>query len=94
MKFKSVKQIHEFLNLVGVKQGDNLAPALFLFAMQAALESLERVWAEHNIALLSFIWLLANEDVTNNGALTGQRSDKPSEFLNFPIHSMKMIELS
>ena len=43
MKFKSGKQIHEFLNLVGVKQGDNLATILFLFVIQAALDSLERV---------------------------------------------------
>ena len=54
MKFKSGKQIHKFLNMVGAKQGDNLAPVLFLFVMQVALESLERVWVEHNIILPSF----------------------------------------
>ena len=54
------KQIHEFLNLVGVKQGDNLARVLFLFVIQAALESLERVWAKHNIVSPSF-----NEDGTS-----------------------------
>ena len=54
MKFKLGKQIHEFLNLVEVKQGNNVAPVLFLFVMQAALESLERVWVEHSIVLPSF----------------------------------------
>ena len=71
IKFKSGKQIHKFLNLVGIKQGNILAPVLFLFAMQAALQSLERVWAEHNIVLPSFTWLPDNEDGTNNGTLTG-----------------------
>ena len=94
MKFKSGKQIHEFLNLVGVKQGDNLAPVLFLFVMQTAQESLERVWMEHNIVLPSFTWLLDNEDGTSNGTLTGQRSNKPGKFFEFPPHSMQMMELS
>ena len=83
MKFKSGKQIHEFLNLVGVKQGDNLAPVLFLFVMQAALESLERVWAEHSIILPSFNWLPNNEDGTSNGTLTGQRANQPGVSFEF-----------
>ena len=50
--------------------------------MQAALESLERVWAEHNIILPSFTWPPNNEDRTNNGTLTSQRSNKPGEFFD------------
>ena len=88
MKFKLSKQIHEFLNLVGAKQGNNLAPVLFLFVMQAALESLEKVWSEHNIVLPSFTWLPNNEDGTSNGTLTGQRSNKHGEFFIFFLHSL------
>lgn len=33
-----------FPSTSGVKQGDNLAPVLFLFAIQAAAESIERNW--------------------------------------------------
>ena len=83
MKFKSSKQIHEFLNLVGVKHLDNLAPVLFLFVIHAALESLERVWVENNIILPSLTWLPNNEDGTSNGTLTGQRSNKPGELFDF-----------
>ena len=43
--------------------------------MQAALESLEKVWAEHTIVLPSFTRLPENEDGTSNGTLTGQRSN-------------------
>ena len=52
--------------------------------MQAALESLERVWAEHNIVLPSFAWLPDNKDGTSNGTLTGQRSNMPGKFFEFP----------
>ena len=34
----------EFDSTIGVKQGDNLAPILFLVVMQAALETLEPIW--------------------------------------------------
>ena len=43
----------------------------------------ERVWAEHNIVFPSFTWLPDNEDGTSNGALTGQRSNKPGEVFDF-----------
>ena len=33
-----------FKSLSGVKQGDNLAPILFLFAIQAALEHMSKDW--------------------------------------------------
>jgi exonuclease III len=39
---------------VGVKQGDNMAPVLFLFLMQALSETLEREWKENNIAIPEF----------------------------------------
>ena len=48
--------------------------------MQAVLESLEIVWAKHNIVLPSFTWLRDNEDDTSNSTLPSQRSNKPSEF--------------
>ena len=80
MKFKSSKLVHEFLNLVGVKQGDNLTPVFFLFVMQAALESLERARVEHNIILPLFIWLPENKDGTSNGTLTDKRSNTPGKF--------------
>ena len=33
-----------FKSLSGVKQGDNLSPVLFLFAIQAVLESMSKSW--------------------------------------------------
>ena len=34
-----------FYSTSGVKQGDNLAPALFLFAIQATIETMHRKWS-------------------------------------------------
>jgi hypothetical protein len=34
----------EFGSTIGVKQGDTLAPVLFLFVIQAAAETLEPIW--------------------------------------------------
>jgi exonuclease III len=39
---------------VGVKQGDNMAPVLFLFLMQAMAEALEKEWAENDIDVPQF----------------------------------------
>jgi hypothetical protein len=38
----------------GVKQGDNMAPVLFLFLMQALSETLEKEWNENKIAIPEF----------------------------------------
>ena len=49
IKFTWDKNKRDFPSLVSVKQGNNLAPMMFLFAMQAGMETLEAVWSEHNI---------------------------------------------
>jgi hypothetical protein len=38
-----------FNSTSGVKQGDNLAPALFLFAIQATIETMHRKWSSLNL---------------------------------------------
>jgi hypothetical protein len=52
---------------VGVKQGDTLAPILFLFVIQAAMETLEPVFGEHGIKVPTF--RTAGDDV-----LTGRKT--------------------
>jgi hypothetical protein len=39
---------------VGVKQGDNMAPVLFLFLMQAMAEVLEKEWSENDFDIPQF----------------------------------------
>jgi hypothetical protein len=38
------KEITEIMQCVGVRQGDNMAPVLFLFLMSAVAETLEPAW--------------------------------------------------
>jgi hypothetical protein len=49
VRFAVGKTEAEFSSTVGVKQGSTLAPILFLFVIQAALETLEPVFREHGI---------------------------------------------
>ena len=83
MTFKSGKTKYEFINVVGVKQGDNLAPVLFLFVMQAAMETLDNVWREHNITTPSFSWQPEVEDEPNAGTLTGQKPKRTGSLFDF-----------
>ena len=38
----------------GIEQGDNMAPILFLFVIQAAMESLQTLFAQHRIHALHY----------------------------------------
>ena len=55
IKFTWGKNKHDFPSLVGVKQGNDLAPILFFFIMQTVMETLEAVWSEHNITPLASV---------------------------------------
>jgi len=50
---KIYKEITEITQSVGVQQGDNMAPVLFLFLMTAAAETLEPAWRQANIEVLT-----------------------------------------
>ncbi len=50
---KIEKEIAEFPQSVGVRQGDNMAPVLFLFLMMAFEETLKTVWRQQEIPILS-----------------------------------------
>ena len=50
---KIENEIAEIPQTVGLHQGDNMAPVLFLFLMTAFAETLELVWKDHDIPILS-----------------------------------------
>ena len=83
MTFKTGKTKYEFINVVGVKQGDNLAPVLFLFVMQAAMETLHSVWRDHNISTPSFTWQPEDDTGTDNSTLTSQHPNRPGTPFDF-----------
>jgi hypothetical protein len=58
---KIEKEIQEIMQIVGVCQGDNMAPVFFLFLMSAAAKKLEVKWREAGIAVLKVVHLSNNE---------------------------------
>jgi len=66
-----------FNSISGVKQGDNLAPVLFLFVVQAAIETMHANWSTMNIATPD-LKFFPSED---NGCLSIRSSKKSS-----PLH--------
>ena len=57
---KIENEITEIPQTVGVWQGDNMAPILFLFLVAAFAETLEIVWKDQDIPILS-VMTAANE---------------------------------
>ena len=67
-----------FNSISVVKQGDNLAPVLFLFVVQAAIETMHANWSTMNIATPDLKYFTSEED---NGCLSIHSSKKSS-----PLH--------
>ena len=59
---KIENEIREIPQTVGVRQGDNMAPVLFLFLMTAFVKTLELVWKERDIPILR-VMTTANDHI-------------------------------
>jgi hypothetical protein len=62
---KIEKEVVEIPQSIGIQQGDNMAPVLFLFLMTAFAETLKIVWREKGIPILSV--MTASDDNLING---------------------------
>jgi exonuclease III len=59
----------------GVKQGDNMAPILFLYVIQAMSETLAPILEKNNVLPIDLLhYPLARKDKTQRGMLAGQKS--------------------
>ena len=63
------KKIQDIVQSVGVRQGDNMAPVLFLFLMSAAAETLESAWKKADIEVLTVAH--SPDDELNTGCVRG-----------------------
>jgi hypothetical protein len=64
---KIENEIREIPQTVGVRQGDNMAPVLFLFLMTAFAKTLELVWKDHNIPILNV--MTATDELFEKGKI-------------------------
>jgi hypothetical protein len=55
-----------FKSISGVKQGDNLAPVLFLFVVQAAVETMHKKWSSNQIQTPDLKYFPSESDVFLN----------------------------
>ena len=73
---------------VGVKQGDNMAPVLFLFLMQAMAETLEAEWILHNIETTEYRY--HKETKVIKGRLCGQ--DPKAKGVTFSLFKILYVD--
>ena len=71
------KEMGEVLQSVGVRQGDNMAPVLFLFLMTAFAESLEKEYDRNNIKKIE-LHRASDEDLISGNAIL--KSHKPKQY--------------
>jgi hypothetical protein len=61
---KIENEVEEIPQSIGVCQGDNMAPVLFLFLMTAFAETLKLVWKQMDIPMLS-VMTTADKNLAN-----------------------------
>jgi hypothetical protein len=80
-------EIAEILQSVGVRQGDNMAPVLFLFLMTAFAKTLELVWKQLKIPILSI--MTAADENPANGKIC---SHIPARFRSKKLTAYKILQ--
>ncbi|MCP4745472.1 MAG: hypothetical protein GY874_04910 [Desulfobacteraceae bacterium] len=70
------KESSEIPQTIGVRQGDNLSPVLFLFLMSAFAEALETEWGKKGIEKAEFSRVSTESFQNLEGQLLGQKPKK------------------
>ena len=83
------KYIAEISQEVGVRQGDNMAPVLFLFLMSAFAESLDAIWEENGLEKVE-LKRPSKEDFENGKGII--KSHKPSQYKSSKLKTTKVIQ--
>eukprot|EP00978_Attheya_sp_CCMP212_P015166 scaffold39050_cov44-Attheya_sp.AAC.1 len=67
--FKSGQEMREIMYEIGVKQGNNMAPVLFIYLMNAFAETLSEKWM---FKKLEYKWFPTSKNGNKRGRHTGQ----------------------
>jgi hypothetical protein len=84
---KIENEITEIPQTVGVRQGDNMAPVLFLFLMTAFAKKLEIVWKDQDIPILSV--MTATDEHLAEGKIC---SHTPAMFRSKKLSSYEILQ--
>ena len=88
IKFRNGKTTIEFESTVGVKQGDNLAPILFLFMIESAMVIIEMEFKSRQISIPQFTW----NPVSDTLKKCASKDTLNQQILNTTDHStLKMV---
>jgi hypothetical protein len=85
---KIEKEVVEIPQTVGVRQGDNMAPVLFLFLMSAFAETLKAAWREVGIEVCTVHSVIGTKLAAGEGRVRGH---PPKKYLS---RHLTVIEIS
>ncbi len=77
---------------IGVKQGDNMAPILFLVLMQAATETLLKKWTQHGLTPLNFQYPEQTDHSEHGPFLAGQPINQPQSLSILQIFCILFVD--
>ena len=84
---KIEKEVVEIPQSIGIQQGDNMAPVLFLFLMTAFAETLKIVWREKKITILSVM------TASNDNLINGENcSHTPAMFTSKTLTAYEILQ--
>ena len=79
----------DWTTTVGVRQGDNMAPVLFLFLMSAFAETLEAEWRAEGIDVCTVRSITGAELAADRGKIRGHL---PKEYLSNKLTAIKILQ--
>jgi hypothetical protein len=86
---KIEKEVQELWQSVGVRQGDNMAPVLFLFLMSAFAETLEIEWKNTSISVCMVQSVIGTELANGRGKLHGHL---PKDYLSRSLTAVEILQ--
>ncbi len=86
---KIEKEVVEIPQTVGVRQGDNMAPVLFLFLMSAFAETLEAEWKQAGIEICTVQSFVGQPLTSGKGKLRGHL---PKEYLSRELTAVEILQ--
>ena len=89
MVLKIKKEVVELTQMVGVRQGNNMAPVLFLFLMSVFAETLEAEWKQAGIDVCTVRSFVGPSLTSGKGKLRGHL---PKEYLSNDLTAVKILQ--